>query len=100
MLWYLEHINESLTVHDAAGKFNLSEGHLRRIFRQYKGCSISAQFRELRLANAKILLMNPALSVSEVGHMCGYTNPSSFSRFFRVYSGIPPHIWRVENAMK
>jgi len=60
------------------------------------------QRRQLRLAQAKRLLENPAyrhLSISEIAHLCGYPDAGYFGRIFRREEGMAPAAYRSTHAM-
>ncbi|SMB99348.1 transcriptional regulator, AraC family [Hymenobacter roseosalivarius DSM 11622] len=68
----------------------LSETRLKRLFRQVFGRSIYDYYQQARLAEARRLLRNPALSVADVGERLGFTNLSHFARLFRRTTGTTP----------
>ncbi|WP_310393855.1 helix-turn-helix transcriptional regulator [Hymenobacter sp.] len=73
----------------AAGA-GLSETRLKTLFRQVFGLSVYSYFQQARMAEARRLLQNPALSVADVGERLGFTNLSHFARLFRTAAGTTP----------
>ena len=53
-------------------------------------CSL---FQKIRLEKAKNLLTNEALPVQQVALLCGFSNLSHFSRYFRKNCGCSPSEW-------
>jgi AraC-like DNA-binding protein len=50
--------------------------------------------RRLRLELAAQLLLDPAVTVTEVAHACGYSDVRPFSTAFRRHHGRPPTAFR------
>ncbi len=73
-----------------AAAVGLSETRLKVLFRQVFGRSIHAYFQQARLAEARHLLRDPALSVADVGERLGFSNLSHFARLFRAATGTTP----------
>ena len=48
----------------------------------------------VRLDAATRLLRDPALSVAQVAHACGYSDHSAFTRTFRAVTGLSPQAYR------
>lgn len=67
--------------------------YLRRLFKKEIGMSPLEYMTSLRMKNAERLLttlwMN-GCAVSEIAHMCGFTNALYFSRVFKKYYGCSP----------
>ena len=63
---------------------------LHRFFRDHTGMSPKAWLNDLRLAQARILLLRSGLNVSQVADQLGYKRVAHFSREFRKRFGITP----------
>ena len=61
---------------------------------QEAGTSYQAALEETRRGLALDLLANPALAVYELAFLLGYSEPSTFHRAFRRWTGESPHAWR------
>lgn len=68
---------------------NLSEAHLRRLFKARTGQSPKAYQDQLRVEKAEELLKN-GFSVRMVSEILGYSDPYHFSRRFKSILGYPP----------
>jgi AraC family transcriptional activator of pobA len=79
---------------DYAAEMGLSTGHLSRLCRAAKGMSASAYIETQIIQEACRLLAFTQLSVAEVGYRLGYSDPSYFSRRFRVVQGQTPSLYR------
>lgn len=72
----------------------LSTHKFNTIFREQYGMSPIRWIREERLKNAKELLKNTKIPVSEVAWSSGFSNQSYFSDSFRKRFGCTPTQWR------
>lgn len=62
---------------------------LGRLFKQYLKQTPSAYYRQLRLTEARNLIRNSSLRVSEIAGLCGFDNPESFARAYKKQYGRP-----------
>jgi AraC-like DNA-binding protein len=79
----LDNLARPVTVREVAAAVHLSERHAERLFRQVVGASMMATLRRLRLEYAAQLLLDPAVTVTEVARACGYSDVRPFSTAFR-----------------
>ena len=73
-----------------ASKAGVSASHLRALFEKWLGESPKQFHTRCRIQEAKRLLREQNLSVSEVALQVGFTDRSHFSRVFRQYAGVSP----------
>jgi len=73
-----------------AAQVGTHEKRLSRAFRAYTGKAVFEFVRDARLAHARRLLLESALTVSEVAMAVGYSNSANFSTSFRVRFGATP----------
>lgn len=85
-----EHYAENFKMSFLAEKFNLSESHFRKLFREFTGLSPIEYRNGLRIEHAKELLSQNTASVSEVALAVGIEDQFYFSRIFKEYEGISP----------
>jgi AraC-like DNA-binding protein len=71
---------------------------LRRHFKRITGQSITDHVRRIRLQRARELLTRTSMSVAEVAHAVGFTDPFYFSRLFRRIEGQSPTAFRHAGA--
>lgn len=86
--------HEPLSLRDVAGELNLSPGHLTTTVRRRTGRTVGDWIVERRMAQARRLLVESALSVEEVARAVGMADPSYFARRFRRVHGVGPREWR------
>lgn len=77
----------------AAQRLHVSGRTLKRHL-QAQGASFQALLDEARERDSLRLLADPALAVAEVAQRLGYSDPASFTRAFRKWTGTTPSAWR------
>lgn len=70
--------------------------HLNRLFLKQTGQSMHQYILARRLNEAKKLLLNTELPVSEVAEKCGFNSLSHFSFYFKQQIGLPPLQYRMK----
>ncbi|MGY8663798.1 AraC family transcriptional regulator [Bradyrhizobium sp. UFLA05-109] len=83
-----------LSLADLANDCGLSASHFSRAFRQSTGLSPHQWLQQRRIEQAKNLLANRNLSLSEIALSCGFADQSHFTRVFTNLVGISPGVWR------
>lgn len=78
---------------DVARALHLSERTLQRRL-QEEGTSFSALLRDARLELARRYLREQRRSVLETAYLLGFSEPSTFSRAFKGWTGIAPAAYR------
>jgi AraC-like DNA-binding protein len=90
-----DNLARPVTVRDVAAAVHLSERHAERLFQQQTGSSLMADLRRMRMELAAQLLLDPAVTVTEVARACGYSDVRPFSTAFRRHYGKPPQAFRA-----
>ncbi len=75
-------------------EIGMSHSHLHRKLSALTGCSATKFIRNIRLAKAKELLENPALTITSVAFDSGFNDPGYFGRVFKQEFGMTPVEWR------
>lgn len=88
------HFRENINREDVAAIAYITPNYLSKQFRIKKGMNLREYINQIRIEEAKRLLLTTNLSVSEVAGMSGYENISYFSTVFRKYTGMSPIDWR------
>ncbi|EXJ12492.1 GlxA family transcriptional regulator [Nitrincola nitratireducens] len=83
-------IEEPLSLEDIAQYANLSRRQLERYFERHLNVSPSKYYIELRLEQAKRLLLQTNMPVIQIAVACGFISPTHFSRAFRKKFGLSP----------
>ena len=82
--------NELLSVEDIASKVGFSRAQLHRKLKALINKSTGQLVNEIRLNNAKTMLIQKVGSVSEVAYSVGYSNMSYFTKSFKEKFGVLP----------
>ena len=83
-----------LTVGTLSSLCGISEAYFRRIFSSEYGMSPREYLISLRIGYARQLLESGQFPVSEVARLCGYSEPSHFTREFTRRVGVSPGQYR------
>jgi AraC-like DNA-binding protein len=89
-------ISGKLEIQTLARRSNLSPSHLRHIFKDETGLSLTQYIKVARMQKAELLLLTTSLSVKEVMYRVGFSNESHFSRAFRRTHGLAPGKYRAK----
>ncbi|GIP24188.1 MULTISPECIES: AraC family transcriptional regulator [Paenibacillus] len=77
-----------------AARHHISVSTLRRIVHEYTGYPLNEYLHQLKVGEAKNILLNTDLSVKEIGESLGYKDTFYFSRVFKRITGISPRSYR------
>lgn len=89
-----EHYRDKIYIADLAGQVNLNEQYFCRLFKKAVGCSAIAYINEYRIKQARRLLEETSLPITEICLECGYNNLGNFLREFRRHTGTTPLQYR------
>lgn len=89
-----DHFRENINREDVAAIAYITPNYLSKQFRNKKGMNLREYINQIRIEEAKRLLLTTNLSVSEVAGLSGYENISYFSTVFRKHTGMSPIDWR------
>jgi AraC family transcriptional regulator, glycine betaine-responsive activator len=84
------HLEDPLTIDELATSVQLNQRSLQRLFRRHLNCSPTNYYLQLRMWQARQLVLETALSVTEVGIACGFVSSSHFSVCYRNFFGKSP----------
>ncbi|WUH89151.1 AraC family transcriptional regulator [Streptomyces sp. NBC_00433] len=85
---------EPLTLDELARMVLVSKFHFLRSFRRTTGVTPGRFLSAVRLAEAKRLLLDTSLKVSDISAQVGYSSIGSFTRRFTESVGLPPTQYR------
>ena len=89
-----EHLNEQISLVTLAQLARVSQHHFCRAFKKSFGVPPHGYHLRRRMQQAKLLLSDRAISITEVAMNLGYSNSSSFSLSFRKITGQTPSEFR------
>lgn len=92
---YIEaNYRRNISREEIAASVFISPNYLSRRFRGETGTGIREYINQLRIIEAKRLLMNAGKSVGAVAEEVGFESVSYFSTVFHKQCGLGPHEWR------
>jgi AraC-like DNA-binding protein len=89
-----QHLNSQITLSQLARDAGISIPHLSAEFKRYCGDSPINYLIKRRLQQARYLLLDRNLSISEIADRVGYEDLFHFSRLFKKHFGISPRDMR------
>jgi AraC family transcriptional regulator len=91
-----EHLGEQICLGTLAQLVRLSQHHFCRAFKQSFGVPPHQYHVQRRVEQAKLLLADRSISITDIGFTLGYSQTSSFSVAFRKNTGWTPSEYRRE----
>jgi AraC-like DNA-binding protein len=88
--WIREHYAEQVLVGDLADLAGMSESTFHRHFRAATSMTPIQFQKQIRLQEARALLVAGPARVAEIGYLVGYESPSQFGREYRRTFGTSP----------
>jgi AraC family transcriptional regulator len=89
-----EHLAENVSLTELADLARLSPFHFARAFKQSFHLPPHRYLSARRIERAKELLVQPELSVTQVGVNVGFADTSAFTASFRKHTGVTPTTFR------
>ena len=96
MLYISQHASDIITLADLSSFVNLSPNYYSTLFKQMLGCSFSDYIGLVRISKACDLMTSTTFSIQVISNLCGFSDATYFSRFFKQKIGLSPHQWRME----
>lgn len=96
-----EHYHEKLTLSGVAEKNYVSVWHLSKLINKHIGKGFNDILNNVRIENAKTMLMNPEYKIYEIAEMVGISDVTYFSKLFKKFTGVSPNQYRnsTENIL-
>jgi AraC family transcriptional regulator, transcriptional activator of pobA len=95
-----KHFREWPALAPYARELGVAVNHLNDVVSAATGRPAGEHIRLRRLLAAKRQLLHSELSISEIGYLLGFKDPSYFSRFFRRYARLTPAAFRTQSREK
>lgn len=86
--------NPDYRVSDAIARIPLNANYVRKLFRETYQMTPVSYMNNLRVTQAKSLLLTTDLPVSELAYQCGFIDPKYFTRMFHAGTGYTPLNYR------
>ena len=91
-----EHLEEEITLNVLAEKFHLSSAYISQLFKSEIGVNFLSYLTNIRMEQAKKLLVTTAASVAEISERSGYGDYRVFTKAFKKKEGMTPSQYRRE----
>ena len=88
--WLREHHAERYALAALTREVGMSASALHRHFKAATGLTPLQYHKEIRLREARALMLGEGLTAAAAGHRVGYASPAQFSREYRRAFGAPP----------
>jgi len=86
--------NAEFSVENLADLLNISRIQLYRKIKAMFDVNVSDYISNIRLEQAKSMLQNPELTISEIAYKTGFSSPNYFSTVFKNKFGVSPNVYR------
>ena len=87
-----------LALDQIAAQVSFSPAYLNVIFRTETGMTVKQYLIACRIREAKRLLRDPKVRISEIAERCGYSNSNYFAKAFKDMTGLTPGEYREQRA--
>lgn len=95
MRYLREHLQEEITLQDAATAAMLSPNYLAHLLKQQTARTFTELLTERRLERAKELLLTSNGRIRDIAHQSGFGDEAYFARRFRRWTGMSPRQFRA-----
>lgn len=92
-----DNYHKSINVNQLADMLHVSPSYLSKSFSKCEGIPLSKYLIQVRINQAKHLLVSSNVSVGVIGERTGYPDPFYFSRIFKTVTGVSPAVYREEH---
>jgi len=89
-----EHYKAQISLGDLASRVFLNKDYLGRLFKDVTGMTFGAYIQQHRINEAKRLLEETDMKVTDVALECGYNDTKNFYRSFKRLTGLTPGDYR------
>ncbi|MFD0619732.1 response regulator [Paenibacillus sp. GCM10027629] len=94
--WYIaKHYNENITLEAICGYIAVSKNYFSSLFKKETGMNVWDYVTELRMEQAKKLIVQTTMKNYEIAMEIGYDNPSYFTKMFKKATGSSPNEYRM-----
>ena len=100
-LWMQNHLNKAaISMRKLSELFGMSQRNFTRRFKTATNMTPLQYLQSRRLAEAKELLKNSNLSISEIAYRVGYLDVSYFTKLFKEFAAVTPREYRTSMRAK
>lgn len=100
MRYLEENYAQNITLSSLGEMFYSNSSYISRVFKQKTGKNYSDYLLDIRIEQAKKLLVSTAFSIGRISDMVGFDNTKYFSRIFKEKTGVQPIAYRKSGGIK
>ena len=89
-----ENVRAKLTLNDICEKMNCSRSFACRVFKEQTGDTLFSYFNKLKIEEAKNMLKETDMSISDISYSLGFDELKYFDYLFKKYVGDTPNSYR------
>lgn len=89
-----QHYGSPVTVPQLAAHFDFSPKYFGSMFKTVTGMAMQKYLLDLRIGEAKTLLLHSQMTLQEIAERCGFSDAFYFNRQFKAREGITPGRYR------
>jgi AraC-like DNA-binding protein len=89
-----DHFSHPFTLEQLSKIACMGQTKLKKNFKLVHGCTITEFIQQTRMEKAEFLLSHTDLTIAQIAHTIGYSNPSRFSELFKRNLGVLPGEYR------
>ena len=89
-----EHFPAITSIREVTAHVDVSHDYLRHLFKALRGKSIVRHLNEIKIARARLLLLNTPLPLKQIATMCGFKDEYYFSAVFHKLTSTRPGEYR------
>ena len=97
---HIKYMDQNLTPELISETLSMSPLYLGRLFKKQTTQSIANYINDVRLANAKELLLGTEESIKDIVTLCGYSNSNYFFTLFKKTNGLTPSDFRKNHQIR
>ncbi len=94
----LQYINDNymnnISAEVIAKELQYSVSYLRAVFKKKSGVSIQSKINDIRLENARFLLLNTPMNITDISYNCGFLDSNYFSVIFKKKYCMSPLLYK------
>lgn len=94
------HLYEELSLAQLAHMVHLSEGRFKTNFRLYTGLPPREYILRQKIKQAKQLLLEPSLNITQISYQLGFSSSQYFSTVFKKFTSLSPTTYRNQSLFK
>jgi two-component system, response regulator YesN len=89
-----QHFQEKISLQDTAESVHLSPSYFSKLFKVEMRITFTEYLNDIRIEEAKKLLLSTEMHLGDVGYSCGFEDQSYFTKVFKKSVGIAPSRYR------